>query len=110
MSYRPAVIHCLFVLCASGSATAQTLEPRPLFIEAYTDQLSYSPGSEVALAVSTSAPKYAIEIARVGSKREVVLTKKDLAGSEYPVPENCSSHGCGWPVSHRFKIPSDWKS
>ena len=33
----------------------QTLEPRPLFVEGYTDQLSYRPGDEVALHVSTTA-------------------------------------------------------
>src|SRR6478752_5333440 len=89
---------------------SQTLEPRPLFVEGYTNQLSYAPGEEVSLCVSTTAAKYAIEVARVGAKREVVLTKKDIDGGEHRVPDDCSSHGCGWPVSFQFKVPADWKS
>src|SRR5262245_30078359 len=108
------LIHRLFVivplLLCVDSVKAQTLEPRGLFVEGYTSQLSYAPGDEVALCVSTTAPKYAVEIARVGSKREVVLTKRDIEGKEHSVPENCSSHGCGWPASLKFKIPADWKS
>ena len=107
-------IYCLvfsFVLLAATEfLSAQTLEPRPLFVEGYTSQLSYAPGDEVALCVSSTAPKYAVEIARVGAKREVLLAKKDIEGKEHPVPENCSSHGCGWPASFKFKIPAEWKS
>src|SRR4051795_11538777 len=100
----------LAVLHVIAIGSAQTLEPRPLFVEGYTSQLSYAPGDEVALCVSTTAPKYNVEISRVGANREVVLTKKDVEGKEHPVPENCSSHGCNWPVSAKFKIPADWKS
>src|SRR3954451_18178387 len=99
---------CFLILIEA--VQAQTLEPRPLFVEGYTSQLSYAPGDEVALCVSTTAPKYNVEISRVGAKREVVLTKKDVEGKEHPVPENCSSHGCNWPVSFKFKVPADWKS
>ncbi|MCP6769825.1 hypothetical protein NL529_33765, partial [Klebsiella pneumoniae] len=38
------------------------------------------------------------------------LTKKDIEGKEHRTPDECSSHGCGWPASYRFKIPADWKS
>jgi len=107
---RLALLSALLILAIIASSSAQTLEPRPLFVEAYADQLSYAPGSEVALHVSTSAPTYAIEIARLGAKREVVLTKTALTGIEQAVPENASSHGCGWLVSHRFAIPKEWKS
>src|SRR4029079_3438069 len=89
---------------------AQTLEPRPLFVEGYTSQLSCAPGEKVALCVSTTAPKYAVEVARLGAKREVVLTKKDIEGKEHRTPDECSSRGCGWPVSFKFKVPQDWKS
>src|SRR5436190_4921576 len=101
-----------FSLAIAGTAdlVGQTLEPRPLFVEGYTSQLSYAPGDEVALCVSTTAAKYNIEISRVGAKREVVLTKKDVEGREHSVPENCSSHGCNWPAAVKFKIPADWKS
>ena len=39
-------------------------KPLPLFVEGYTSQLSYAPGDEVALCVSTTAAKYNIEISR----------------------------------------------
>src|SRR3954468_12264135 len=104
----------LFVSAAAVFTTAlsdaQTLEPKPLFVEGYAGQLSYAPGEEVALCVSTTAAKYAVEIARVGAKREVMLTKKDIESKEHRTPDECSSHGCGWPASFKFKIPADWKS
>jgi hypothetical protein len=100
----------LVAIISANVSLGQTLEPRPLYIEAYTDQVSYAPGEEVGLCVSTSAAKYSLEVARVGAKREVVLSKGDLPGGEHPVPEDCSSHGCRWPVSFRFSIPAEWKS
>lgn len=107
-------IHRLLAVILIGlactSLQGQTLEPRPLFVEAYTNQVSYVSGEEVALHVSTSAAKYSLEVARLGAQREVVLTKSGLDGRELPVPENASSHGCGWPASTRFTIPPEWKS
>ncbi len=85
-------------------------EPRPLFIEGYTDQVSYAPGDEVAFHISTTAAKYTLEISRLSHQNEIVLTEEDLPGAEYPAPINASSHGCGWPVAHRVRIPPDWKS
>jgi hypothetical protein len=81
-----------------------------LFIEGYADQTSYAPGDELALHVSASAPRYALDIARLGADRRVVLRLDDLQTQAYPVPENASSHGCQWPASHRIQIPSDWPS
>lgn len=92
------------------TAVAQPPEPRPLFIEGYTDQLSYAPGDEVQFHISTSAAKYKLEITRLGKERQSVLVANDLPGKEYPVPENASSHGCNWPVGHKLTIPVDWKS
>jgi hypothetical protein len=84
--------------------------PRALFIEGYASQLSYAPGEEVSLCVSTSAEKFVVEFARVGEVREVVFTKRDLPGKEYAVPENASSHGCAWPVAVKLPISREWKS
>ena len=85
-------------------------DPRSLFIEGYAGKVSYAPEEEVTLHVSTTAASYSIEISRLGSKREVVLARSGVGGGAYPVPENASSHGCGWPASFAFKIPGDWKS
>jgi hypothetical protein len=100
----------VFVCLACAALNGQTLEPRPLFVEAYTNQLSYVPGEEVALHVSTSASQYSLEVARLGAKREVTLAKMGIVGHEHNVPENASSHGCNWPESMRFTIPADWRS
>jgi len=84
--------------------------PKPLYIEGYTDQLSYQAGDEIGFHISTSAPKYSIEIARVGAEREIVWSQDDLPGAEYPIPENAPSHGCGWPASFRLGVPAEWRS
>ncbi|MSU34365.1 MAG: twin-arginine translocation signal domain-containing protein [Pedosphaera sp.] len=84
---------------------------RPIFLEGYTGQVSYAPGDEVTFHVSTSAPKFTLEIMRLGLKPEVVwATKTSVPGLEHSIPEKASSQGCGWPVALRVKIPADWRS
>lgn len=84
---------------------------RSLYIEGYANEISYAPGDELALHLSTTSPTYDIEIARLGKERVVVSTESNLEGGlEYAVPETASSHGCGWPIAYRKQIPSDWKS
>jgi hypothetical protein len=79
-------------------------------LDAYTDQLSYQAGDQVGLCVSTTAPHFAVEIARVGAKREVVYQKDDVAGASHPVPASASTHGCHWPVALRVPVPAGWRS
>ena len=98
------------VLLQCGIALSDDLEPQSLFVEGYTGQVSYKAGEEVTLHVSTSAKTWALEIARLGSAREVVMAKTALTGAIHAVPENASSHGCGWPESFKFILPADWKS
>ena len=76
----------------------------------YTDRLSYAPGDTVELHVNTTSDSYDIEIFRDGAEMESVLSESNLAGSYHETPIDCYAKGCGWPVSHQFKIPSDWKS
>ncbi len=85
-------------------------EPRPLYVEGYTGQVSYAPGDELTFHVSTTAPKFYVEIQRIGAKVESVWTANSVAGHEYPVPENASAQGCGWPVAVQLKIPDTWRS
>jgi hypothetical protein len=101
--------HWLLLACLS-TATALAQEPRPLFIEAYSDQLSYVSGEEIEFHISTSAAQYGMEIARIGQRREVIWSKDKLEGKEHPVPENASSHGCQWPVAFKLKVPAEWRS
>ncbi len=105
--YRISLCMLLFVV---APLNAQQPEPRPLFVEGYTDQLSYVPGQEVAFHLSTSASKVSMAIDRVGNENEFVWKNDDVAGAEHPVPANASSHGCNWPETFRLKIPDDWRS
>jgi len=92
------------------TALCDDLDPRSLFVEGYAGRVSYQAGTEATLHVSTSANTYSIEIARLGATREVVLTKTGVRGALHPVPENASSHGCGWPASFTFAVPPEWTS
>src|SRR6185437_5207336 len=92
------------------AAAARAEEAPSLTVEGYTDRLSYKAGETIEFHVATTAPRYSMEIARLGAKTEVVLTKNDIPGSAHPIPENASSHGCRWPVSYRLTVPAQWRS
>ena len=79
-------------------------------VEGYTGRVSYAPGEELTLHVSTAAPTFSFEIARLGAKSESVLKKDAIPGAKHPTPENASSYGCGWPASLKVPIPADWNS
>lgn len=85
-------------------------EPRPLFVEGYAGKVSYAPGEELTLHVSSSAATFAVEITRWGNRRESVWSSASVPGKEYPVPENASSHGCQWPAALKLPIPAEWRS
>ena len=93
-----------------GPVDADQSLPRPLIIEGYTGQLSYAPGDKVAFHVSTTGAKYAMKIYRLGAERTLVWEKTDLPSGSYPIPDNASSHGCGWPASFSWTIPVDLKT
>ena len=84
--------------------------PGAHYIHGYTDQLSVAPGEQLGFHVSTSLEKVALEVARVGATRQVVWQTEGLPGTEHPVPENSSSHGCRWPKSLEARVPGDWAS
>src|SRR5204863_137072 len=58
----------------------------------------------------TSAPKFSVEIKRVGQEDVVVWTKKDIPGRAHPIRENASAQGCGWPEAFRVPVAKDWTS
>lgn len=86
------------------------MEISSLYIDGYTHQLSYAPGEEIEFRISTSAAHYSLEIARLGATREVVFSQTELPGAAHPIPENASSHGCGWPTSFTLTVPETWQS
>ncbi len=85
-------------------------EPRPLFIEGYAGRLSYAPGEQAALHISTSGGRFSVEIRRIGATNETVWTRKDLPGRDHPIPEDASSHGCRWPVALSVPVAPHWRS
>lgn len=76
----------------------------------YTDRLSYAPGETIRFHINTSAPHYAIQIARDGIKQEVVYEKHQLPGQFLDTPEDCSVRGCNWPVAFELQVPERWRS
>ena len=104
-------ILCVFMIAFTLTvARAGADELPPLSIEGYTGRLSYKAGDMVDFHVSTTAPKFALEVSRLGAKAEVVLSKTGLAGTLHPIPEDASSLGCRWPVSYQLTVPPEWRS
>src|ERR1051325_5152454 len=101
---------------ASGQPAEQSASPALtpqkgcLFIEAYSDQLSYAPGEEVAFHISTNVARYAIEVTRIGARDQPVWNRENLPGAEHPVPNEAAMHGCAWPVALRLPLPREWRS
>ena len=106
----PVLCLCLGLTTAVAAAAEGLDEPRPLFVEGYAGRVSYAPGDELTLHVSTSAANFSVEIARIGAKREPISSLASVVGREQPVPPNASSHGCHWPATVTLKIPADWRS
>ncbi|MBM3847006.1 MAG: hypothetical protein FJ405_12065, partial [Verrucomicrobia bacterium] len=84
--------------------------PHSLYVEGYTGRTSYAPGEELTIHVSTTAKQYAAEIVRLGASAQTVTNLAGLQGQAFSVPDNASSHGCGWPASLRLTIPQHWES
>lgn len=101
-------IELAIILMAWWAATG--VHAAGLFVEGYAGRESYAPGEDVTFHVSTSAPEFTLEIARLGLSTEVVWREAGIAGQRHPVPPNSSSHGCGWPPVRSLKIPESWTS
>ncbi|MEQ1840777.1 MAG: N,N-dimethylformamidase beta subunit family domain-containing protein [Verrucomicrobiales bacterium] len=104
---RLAIASLIFVSISLHAAD----EGKSLYIEGYAGDVSYAPGDELQLHLSSTSAVASISITRVGRDRTVVHEVAKLEGLlEHPVPENASSNGCNWPVVFRLPIPADWKS
>ena len=79
-------------------------------VEGYPNQLSYLPGEEVAFHCSARTDAFSVEIARIGTGREVVWQRTGIPGSLQTTPANAYAVGCNWPVTFSFSIPADWRS
>jgi N,N-dimethylformamidase beta subunit-like, C-terminal len=110
VSYMPPPGRLSLIIKLVGTDNDRLTRPGDRGLWCYTDRLSYRPGDEVRFHTSTSAPRYSIEIARVGARREVVWTRSGIPGALHPTPPEAFGRGCGWPDGFAFRIPSDWRS
>src|SRR5262245_18618397 len=110
VSYVPPTGRLSLIIKLVGTDNDRLTRPGDRGLWGYTDRLSYRPGDEVRFHTSTSAPRYSIEIARVGARREIVWTKSGIPGALHPTPAEALGRGCGWPGGFPFRIPSDWRS
>src|SRR4051794_32447113 len=92
------------------SAAAPEDATKGAIIEGYTGQLSYQAGDTIGFHISTTEKKSSREIARIGARREVVATQRDLPGVRHPIPEQAAAHGCKWPVAWKLTVPQEWQS
>jgi mono/diheme cytochrome c family protein len=97
-----AILAILLVTLISAAAN-------PL-IHGYPGKRSYLAGEEVEFHLSADTGKVDVEIARIGSERNVVWSKKGIPVGQHPVPKHASSHGCDWPATFSVKIPDSWTS
>ena len=107
---RIASLGLLVCLTLAADSRLPAQSPQPLFIEGYAGRLSYAPGQDAELHISTSAAQFSIELRRIGVTNELVWTRRGIAGAEHPVPEDASSHGCCWPVTLRVPVAESWRS
>ena len=109
-SYMPPPGRLSLIIKLVGTDQDRLTRPGDRGLWCYTDRLSYQPGEEVRFHTSTSAPRYSIEIARVGAQREVVWTKSGIPGALHLTPPEAYGRGCGWPDGFALRIPMDWRS
>lgn len=104
------LLTAVFMFGGMSHVLAVQASPSSLFVEGYTDRLSYAPGDEIAFHLSTSGASVAMAIERLGTQPQTVWQGADITTRLHAVPHKASSHGCDWPVAFRLAVPSDWKT
>jgi hypothetical protein len=85
-------------------------DPAWLEVYTYTDAISYAPGEEVRFHASSTAPSWTLQIYRDGLRPALVHEATEIAGAFTPMPATAYKSGCGWPVRHHWRLPSDLAS
>ncbi len=68
-------------------------------------------GEDVGVHLSSAGSRpVRLEVARVGSVRDVVFRTEDLLVEEHPTPSDASSQGCGWPAALTLRVEPTWPS
>ena len=92
---------------------AAAQEPKRQIWEGYTDQLSYAPGDEVKLHLSSSTAKLRFTVIPVRGRAAFPPYPAEgeiNAAAQHPIPKDASARGCGWPVATKFKLPDNTPS
>jgi hypothetical protein len=76
----------------------------------YTNILSCRPGERIALHAASANGPCALEIARVGCVREVVLFKEGIAVGDHAVPAQADRNGCDWPLAFEIETDLSWRT
>jgi len=103
----------LALTCSAGmhtSLVAEQMQPPEPFVLGYCDRLSYQPGEDVALHLSSSTESLSLSIDRLGTKRSRVYSQESIKSQAYSIPDRASSTGCEWPVACTVTIPNEWES
>ena len=98
------------VLLPLAGTVAAAAEANAPVLEGYAGRVSYVPGEELTLHLSTSTPTCSVELLRLGAKPESVWRRDGIATERRAVPPTASSHGCDWPVSVSLKLPAEWRT
>ena len=72
---------------------------------------SVAGGGSVGLHLSSPGGRpVAVEVARVGWRREVVLREDAVAAGFHETPSGADRSGCGWPVALGIEVLPEWRS
>jgi hypothetical protein len=77
---------------------------------AYCTPASVRPGAAVALHLSSTAARVAVEVVRDGVEPTVVWRADGVAAPALPVPDDAPENGCGWPVALTIPVDAAWPS
>ncbi|WP_371833444.1 N,N-dimethylformamidase beta subunit family domain-containing protein [Ferirhizobium litorale] len=76
----------------------------------YTDAYAFRSGATVRLQISSTAPKFRMEIVRDGGSETPVFSGDNLSARWQETPDQCSVVGCGWETSLEFRVEDHWPS
>ena len=76
----------------------------------YAPRFAYRHGETVTLHVSSTAPKFRVEIVRDGATETPVLSFENQSARWQDTPDQCSVEGCGWDATLEFAVADAWPS
>ena len=68
------------------------------------------PATRSSSIPATTAPNWTLEIYRDGHQPRDRSQVEAIAGVHTPTPPDAYRNGCGWPVTHRWRLPADLRS